>query len=352
MPEENTVNANRMHSELRPWDEVKAIVEPLANKFIPSRQIRAVSEVFEELMEMGLVGSNTNRAARSAFLIGESGSGKSRLLGQLSKEYQPYKTGDTTIFPVLNVEVPATATIKKLNIAINGAMNIFGSAAAEGNDEFQKQAVLKRLARHQVRLVMFDEVQRLYRGNKLMRDVANYLVGFQNSRALSVLYSGRGGLLDLFDTVSELRRRSFGVFYLNALDWAVENERNEYVAFLHEMEESIGLRRKPGLWRKDTAPLLYDFTGGLIGLTADVVILAVQRAARRGMETVTHELLREVINGMKQQRSDVAGRPNPFTPGVAPKMVKAEIQRDAKKINSWKGKRKPSQKYLTRKAHE
>lgn len=248
---------------IRPWDEVRAIVEPLANKFIPSKQIRIVTEAFEELMELGLIGAGTNRAARSTFLIEESGSGKSRLMDHLQKKYPSYQKGNITCFPVLNVEVPATATIKKVNMAINNAMNVFGRAASEGNDEDQSRAIRDRLVLHEVRLIMFDEVQRLYRGKQLKKDVANHLVSFQNRRKIPVLYVGRGALLDLYDSVEELRRRSFGTFYLNALDWADNYERKEYISFLHELEEGLALPKKPELWGKTIAPLLYDFTGGL-----------------------------------------------------------------------------------------
>ena len=306
-------------------DANDVVAERLANFYVPHPGLKGISQGIRELVKYGNIGMYARRPARSATIVGESGSGKSRLLSEISRQFPAYIENGIPVYRILLVSVPSNATVKGLNAAINRAMGVQEPFAMEGTETQQTEIMLTRLKEYKVRLLVLDEVQHLFKdGKKIIQKVSDHIVALLNNRVCPVLVVGTGRALDIFDLIPEQRRRSLGVYYLEAMDWNNEKEKAHYISFLHDMEEHMEFKVRPKLWKKDTALRLYVFTGGLIGLTADVVIAATIRAMEDGEDTITHDVLRKVVDRMKRQNK--LPQPNPFNANAKLVPVKSKIR--------------------------
>jgi hypothetical protein len=325
-------------------DEKLLAMEALANIYYPHPDEPEIKRGIRELVKYGMIGKRAGRPARSMYLVGESGGGKSCLLKQLENQYPRYVENRRPVIRVLRVECPAVNTVKGLNAAINMAMELPSYLAMEGNAVVQTADMFDRMRDYRVGLLILDEVQHLFKdGKKLKADMSNHLKELLNNRVCPVLVAGTARTLDVFDLFADQRRRSKGVFYLEAMDWNDPEQRDFYIDFIDTYEKAMPFKVKPKLWLKKNAIKLYVFTGGLIGLTADVIVEAAIRCIEGGEETLTEDSLRIVVNRMKRQRR--LPQPNPYNPGAQLIPIKAEI-REQQTIKSWKGNRKIRQKDL------
>lgn len=320
------------------------VAERLANLYVPHPGLKDIRKGIRELVKYGNIGMYAKRPARSAVIVGESGSGKSRLLNEVCHPFPMYIENGKPVFRILNVSVPSNATVKGLNAAINRAMGVPEAFVMEGTEGQQTEIMLQRLKEYKVRLLILDEVHHLFKdGKKIIQKVSDHIVALLNNKVCPVLIVGTGRALDIFDLIPDQRRRSLGVYYLEAMDWNNDKEKAHYISFLHDLEEQMEFKVRPKLWKKDTALRLYIFTGGLIGLTADVVIAATIRAMEDGEDTITHDVLRKVVDRMKRQNK--LPQPNPFNANAKLMPVKSKI-RVSEQVNAWAGNKKLRQSTL------
>lgn len=297
--------------------------------YFPTDEERGIRTEIKLLVKYGKGEIDVGKSADNLFLVGASGSGKTRLLHEVKHELSKLYPGEHSI---IIVKVPANATIKGLNIYINRALGLDPYLAADGTEQSQTLAMLERIKDLGVKLLILDEMQHLFDEKlRVATKVATHIKQLLNHCICPVVVAGTAPILGIFNSEEEMRRRSIALHWLEAEDWDVAQGQLNYMAFVRAMTRQLPRFENLDMFKTvDTCMRLYAATGGLRGKTADLIRFAAIRAIESGDKELTIAHLRNAFEKVrrkltKKQREDgMREEPNPFDEGVVVVPKKAE----------------------------
>lgn len=280
-------------------------------------------EVKEELATL-LDRDNRGSEGGCLPLIGQSGSGKTKLITDFVSEHPRRKhvlvteRGEKADHaPVVLVSVP-DAGLKPLMERLYTAVS--GMPPSDSRRRFDLREETVRLTEEmQTSVVIFEETHQAF-GKKaeLVEQVSTFFKDLLNDAPFSIVLAGTEEVLRLFKASKELDRRKLDVLTLDPFPWNDPGAaaRPEFLDILAEFDDQLAavLGSRSGLDSPAMALRLHIATGGLIGLLAVLLERAGTFAARElvcgGEPRITVEHLKRAF-----ARRNTEGRPNPF--GIA-----------------------------------
>jgi hypothetical protein len=222
-----------------------------------------------------------------------------RMLGQFGPAGFQRKEGEAEFLPVVNVLMPANATIKTFGACI---LEFCAHPVVDSWTEKKiKKQVVSLLREDRVALVLVDELQFLNQRRVDHRDVSNYLKGLADELPVTFVYACIGaeecGLLDEgsggTDIYSQTRRR-FTVRTVTAFSYELGKAGDEWLRLLAAFHPHLGLMRMNPERFLGLAEYLHARTQGVIGALSQLLREGAETAIVTGKETLTIRMLDEI----------------------------------------------------------
>lgn len=231
-----------------------------------------------------------DRNPKSIALIGESGTGKTKLLKSMVAEHPFSDTECLTSCPVLYLEIMPKPTTKKLFQEILMTMgDKFWYKGTEAELRYRCWTLLKKCG---VKMILFDEYQRLIErsSKKVIHDVAELTKDFINS-GIGVVVAGIRGSENILNADSQLKRRMMSTVFLNRFDYENKIDQKEFISILSAFYKYIKQHcALPEIFLPENAIKFYCASGGLIGYVTLILDTAMIKAIHSGTP-ITFEIL-------------------------------------------------------------
>lgn len=211
-----------------------------------------------------------NRGAKSIAVIGESGTGKSKLLRSLLDNH-PFQQFEThKVCPIIYFELMWKPTPRKIYQEI---LNVIGDDNwHKGTEAELRKRCFTLLANCQTLLILIDEYQRLIERNskKVIYDVSELIKEFIN-KGIGVVVAGITGSEKIFESDSQLKRRMMSSIFLKRFDYKDKQQRIEFTSILKAYDNYIKNFCTMDINLQDYSDNFYCATGGIIGYLTTII---------------------------------------------------------------------------------
>lgn len=223
-------------------------------------------------------------------LIGESRTGKSRVLEEFYVQHRRSRTEAGAIIPIIRVKTPSKPTVKSF---IELMLHNMGDPRFHSGTENRKiYRLLELMAGASTKMIMVDEFQHFFdKGSrKVMHHVADCLKNVVDEAKTALVVSGIETCRAVLDQNEQLAGRFLAPAIMPRLIWADDDHREEFVAILAAFHETMSVHFDlPRLDSDEMAFRFYSGTGGLIGYLAKTLRQVVWDALDRGRRVITFE---------------------------------------------------------------
>lgn len=199
-------------------------------------------------------------------LVGESRTGKSRVLKSVLLLYPSSRTETGIKMPILRVTVPARPTVKGLQTAMLMAL---GDPLFDKGTETSKTQRLFTLMRAVGTQALFvEEFQHFHdkASQKVWHHVADWLKTLVDDTGVALIVAGLPGCLAVINQNEQLSGRFLAPVQMPRLDWRKKADREEFIAILASFEEELS--RYFDLMKLSEPEVAFRFycaCGGLMG---------------------------------------------------------------------------------------
>jgi predicted AAA+ superfamily ATPase len=225
-------------------------------------------------------------------LLGESRTGKTRLLRQIAQQFPEQRLDDGLLIPVLFIKTPSKPSVK-------GLVETFLSALGDplcfrrGSENEKTERLFTLLAQTRTHTVIIDEFQHFYDkvSNRSQHYLADWLKIFVDRSGLTIIVAGLPTSLAVVNQNEQLRGRFLAPIHLKRFDWLDAHDIGEFVACLDAFQAALTKFDFPRLDVPEMAFRFYCATGGLIGYIAKLLHQACVIAMSNNKRTITLEYL-------------------------------------------------------------
>ncbi len=240
-------------------ENIACIVE---STLVPHNSFEVAKKRIEQCLSYSLGSSEPICLA----LVGESRTGKSRVLEEIELIMPPSRTADGAVVPILRVTAPSHPTVKGMASIMLEAL---GDPMWNSGTEIAKTARLKiQLVKLKTRMIMIDEFQHFFdKGTqKIFDDAADWLKTLVDSTKVTLVVSGLESCLPVLRRNEQLTGRFLAPVYMRRFQWLEEIGRNEFKAILIAFYESLSTYFDlPDLATDEMGFRFWCASGGLIG---------------------------------------------------------------------------------------
>lgn len=220
-------------------------------------------------------------------VVGESRTGKSRVLKALVRQYPPTRNEEGAKIPVLRVTTPAKPTVRALQSAILRAL---GDPLHDRGTEANLTPRVYKLAKSAgVKALALEEFQHFYdkASSKVWTHAADWLKTFIDSTGIALIVVGLERCQHVINSNEQLAGRFLATAHMPRLDWRKTNDRQEFLgiakAFHTQMSRVFDM---PDLGSAEMGFRLYCGCGGIIGYLAKILRQAVWNAIDDGKKKI------------------------------------------------------------------
>ena len=231
-------------------------------------------------------------------ILGKAGIGKSTaiarsLMASGADEVITLDAPYTNIIPCISVQCPHDCSVKGMLLSILGAVDtVLGT-------RYQERAVVSRLtvdnligvvsqvAANHILLIVVDECQNIIR-NRHGMNVVSALTQLINSSGIAICLVGLPETELFFREEMHLARRSIGLSY-------TEMTCDDFFVELCHVLYSYQYVANPRSLTPEVIEVLYQCSGGVIGILLSLLVEAQQVAILSGKEELTREVITETF---------------------------------------------------------
>lgn len=268
-------------------------------------------------------GAREGGDSRGLLIIGESGTGKSRILKHISETYPTDRRIEGLYVPVVLAEIPSNPTVKGLASTI---LHKLGDPLFDKGSETAMTIRLKVLLQAAgTRVLLIDEFQQFVdrASKKVQHHVADWLKNLVESTKISLVVAGLPYGTKVIESNQQLSRRFRAPVEMPRFDWKHREDREEFMTVLSGLQEMIPELDFPDLSADEMAFRVYCATGGLIGRVANLFLEVVDLVDMAGSKSVTMEILNKASKGASYDMA--MGIHNPFSREFDPTPTSALI---------------------------
>ena len=198
-------------------------------------------------------------------IVGESRTGKSRVLEHFESCHPPRRAENGREVPFLRVKVPSKPTVKGL---VTLLLYKLGDPAYDKGTEIAKTIrLIVLLDKARTRVLALDEFQHFFdKGTrKVQHHVADWLKVLVDDARVGLIVTGLPTCLSVIEQNEQLAGRFMAPVHLPRFDWRNENDRAEFTGILVGMGDTLAEFEWPQLSSPEIVFRFYCATGGLIG---------------------------------------------------------------------------------------
>ncbi len=223
-------------------------------------------------------------------LIGESRTGKSRVLDECLMHHPRTRTEDGLNVPILKVRTPSKPTVKGL---VELLLESIGDPKCCTGTENIKTSRLKKLMKDcGTQMVMIDEFQHFWdKGSrKVMHHVADWLKILVDDTNVALVVGGLHSCQAVLEQNEQLMGRFSAPIKMQRFEWLNNDLRTDFIAILGAYNESMQEHYDlPCLTNESMAFRFYCATGGLFGYLVKLLQCAVWNAIDQKTSVITLE---------------------------------------------------------------
>lgn len=247
-------------------------------------------------------------------LVGESRTGKSRVLEECASNHLRFRTSEGLEVPILRVTTPSKPTVKGLAELM---LQLMGDPRFTVGTENTKTIRLRTLMCNAgTKMVMIDEFQHFYdkSSHKVMHYVADWLKILVDDCRVALVVSGLPSCQAVLEQNEQLVGRFLSPIFMPRFDWRNDNHREEFIGILSSFYDSLTKNFDlPALDQPNMAFRCYCGTGGLIGYLTKFLRQAVWNAIDAGSNTIDLEDLFKAHTQAVWLKESPISLPNPFS---------------------------------------
>jgi hypothetical protein len=225
------------------------------------------------------------------FIVGESRTGKSRVIEEFMSERPALRTDESLEISVVKVIVPSKPSVKGLAAEILRAMG--DPMADKGTEQLMTARLLLLLKHCKVRMLILDEAQHLIDKTSkysLIHHVSDWLKNLMNQSKVVVVIAGLEYAKTILSQNEQLRGRFASQIQMPRFDWRNDESRAEFLGLMAGFSEYLSERFNiPDLGSNEVALRFYLASGGLIGYVMNILRKTVWNAVQRGEVTIELE---------------------------------------------------------------
>jgi hypothetical protein len=205
-------------------------------------------------------------------VVGESRTGKSRLLECITKEYPKQRTNEGLVIPVLSIKTPAKPSVKAL---VEILLQEIGDPLwyKRGSENEKTEQLYKLLKQTKTHTLIIDEFQHFYDkvSHKVQHYLSDWLKIFVDRSGLMLIVAGLPDCMAVINQNQQLRGRFLAPIRMPRFDWNNIDSLNEFIACLESFQKGLDRYDLPDLTSEEMAFRFYCATGGLIGYLAKIL---------------------------------------------------------------------------------
>lgn len=251
-------------------------------------------------------------------IVGESRTGKSRILEECEREHMPRRTEGGLIVPVVRVSAPAKPTAKSLSEVL---LRKLGDPKWDAGTENNKMARLEKLLKAcECRMLMIDEFQHFFdkTTHKVFHHVADWLKLLADNTRVALVVTGLDSCLPVLLRNEQLSGRFLSPAFMHRFNWLDEDHRAEFIGILEAFNESISVHLDlPRLHSDEMAFRFWCATGGLIGYLTKLLRQLVWNACDQQLKKISLADLHEANEDAIWSLDEAARAVNPFSAGFS-----------------------------------
>lgn len=288
-------------------DSLRHIVE---NTLVPHSAFVEASTRIEQCMRYAVDSPEPVCLA----IVGESRTGKTRVLEEYASKYSPVRTKEGLSIPILAVKSPSKPTVKGMAELM---LQIMGDPRFDSGTENAKTIRLKRLMKNAgTYQIVLDEFQHFYdkglRG--VMHHMADWLKILVDDTKAALIVSGLPSCMAVLEQNEQLAGRFFAPVVMPRFDWTNAEHREEFMGILGAFQESIGSHFDiPRLDHEEMGFRCYCATGGLIGYLSKFLRSAVWNAIDTNKKIITLDDFRLAHKSAVWSCEQISNNLSPFS---------------------------------------
>ena len=270
--------------------------------------------------------------AQVFIILGESRSGKTRVLETVEAEFPPEQTKTTCYRPIVRVSVPRGAKSNGILALVLDAMgDKFCSRGSETDKLIRLQKFSEKL---RVKVIIIDEFQHLVRPSKFNQfDTADGLKVLADQAKVNLVLAGLSYSIAIINSNPQLSGRARRPITLKRFNWVTPEDRSEFIAIIEGFTSALTPLRFPNFGTEEWGFRWYCATGGLVGYVAKIFKEALDNAEENKTTFVTIEDLDIAHYSTFTKDSEQSATMRPFTVDFNP-IPTAESMRMALEIGA------------------
>lgn len=299
----------------------------LYTAFVRHPRLALVLAAINECIEV----TREDQESRCLAVTGESGVGKSTLIGQVVKSYPTKETPTGRIVPILAVEVPKPTSVKGVTTTLLSSLG--DPQPDRGNTVSQVERLYKLISHCRVELIILDECQHLLDGktDRVICEVSDFIKTLINRTKISFVLVGMPSLATILegDSQIQLRSRFLHRLTLEPFSWLPDNGE-EYRKFLQKIESTLPFSQPTNLADYHRAMRLFVASNGYLRYTMKTIKAAARHTLRAQKNCIDDEALAIAFD--IEIGSTEFVKFNPFRVGVAD--IEGELIGGKKKLGA------------------
>jgi hypothetical protein len=263
-------------------------------------------------------------------VVGESRSGKSRVIDNLMLNHSQERTEQGLRVPILKVTTPAKPTVKGF---VDEMLYAIGDRVKTGREtEITKTERLKLLLKQAgTTLLVIEEFQHFYdRGShKVQHHLSDFLKNLLEETKIFLVVVGLPTSINVINQNEQLSGRMLGPIKMQRYNWSNKDSQHEFVRILKGFESGLVDFKLPAIGNENIAFRFFCASGGLIGYVVKILKQAVWDAIEGDRTEITMRHLEEAFS-KAIWLENVSVAYNPFASSFDPTPTKALMDQVAR----------------------
>lgn len=229
-------------------------------------------QIAKQRIEAHLLAAQHYQEPTCIAVVGESRTGKSRLLEHIANQYPRQRTQQGQVIPVLSIKIPSKPTVKGL---VETLLREIGDPlwAKRGSENEKTERLYTLISQTKTHTAVFDEFQHFYDkvSHKVQHYLSDWLKIFVDRSGLMLIVVGLPDCMAVINQNEQLRGRFLAPIRMPRFDWQNDEDRDEFSACLESFQTALKRFDFPELASDGMAFRCYCATGGLIGYVAKIL---------------------------------------------------------------------------------
>lgn len=234
-------------------------------------------------------------------IVGDTGTGKSKLINEFASAFPSYIDGDVLVKPVLLSRIPSKPDVEKMMIQLLSDLGQFG---AESRNERRREAglaeaLVRILKKCRTQIIIINEFQELieFKSVEDRQRVANRLKLISEQSGIPIVLVGMPWSVEISSEPQWASRLmcTIKLPYFKCID---VDERSEFARFIMGLAEKMGFEEPPRLDDDEILFPLFSATRGEVRKIKHILDEVLFLALSKGDSTIHKQHFIEVLDNV------------------------------------------------------